>query len=364
MSMWEPFSESARHSIVLAQEEARRLGDQNIHTNHLLLGILVESSSDGARALQAFGVTLDAVRAEAEKNARSPEPTVEFSFSERSKRTIEMAFSEARTLGHNYIGTEHLTLALLNRDEGSAAGILTALGADREAIRAQIMRNTEAVAQAAPDVGQRIAAGRTTYQKSELREGAIHSDALIQLQRWLDEAYQAKVVEPNAMALSTVDPEGQPSSRVVLLRKLDADGLVFYTSYLSRKARAIQHDSRASLLFYWAELERQARLEGTIERVSDEQSDAYFASRPRGHQLSAWASDQSEIVESRELLAQRLQQYKSRFEGEDVPRPHSWGGYVLKPLRVEFWQGRPDRLHDRLLYTREAQQWQIVRLSP
>ncbi|MBC5815187.1 MAG: pyridoxamine 5'-phosphate oxidase [Candidatus Eremiobacteraeota bacterium] len=360
----EPFSESARHSIVMAQEEAKRLGDQDIHTCHLLLGILAESNSAAARALQAFGVTLDAARAQAEKHSRGPGPAAEAGFSDRSKRIIESAFGEARMLNHNHISAEHLTLSLLKKNDGSAAAILTALGADRDAIRAGIIASIKVTEQATLDVRQEIATGRSIYLKSQLREDAVDGDALIQLQRWLDEAYEAKVAEPNAMALSTVDPEGQPSARVVLLRKLDADGLVFYTSYLSRKARAMQHNSRAALLFYWAELERQVRVEGTIEPVSDEQSDEYFASRPRGHQLGAWASEQSEIVESRELLDQRLHQFESRFEGQDVPRPHSWGGYILKPLRVEFWQGRPNRLHDRLLYTREAQQWQIVRLSP
>ncbi|MBC5829669.1 MAG: pyridoxamine 5'-phosphate oxidase [Candidatus Eremiobacteraeota bacterium] len=363
MSMWEPFTESARQSMVLAQEEAQRLGDRDIHTRHLLLGILMEAHSVAARALQASGVTLDAAREQADKDASSANAMVdEMRFTPRSKRTIELAFEQARLLNHNYVGAEHLTLALLKTINGSASGILTALHADRDAIRAEIIRNLD-VAQT-PGVAQEMMRGRKTYQKSELHESSVDSDAIIQMQRWLDEAYRSSLIEPNAMTLATVDSEGQPSARVVLLRALDAGGLVFYTSYLSSKAQALRHESRAALLLYWPELERQIRVEGSVEQVGDEQSDAYFASRPRGHQLSAWASEQSEIVDGRELLEQRLQEFASRFEGEDVPRPHSWGGYVLRPTRVEFWQGRPNRLHDRLLYTRQAQSWQIVRLSP
>ncbi len=364
MRTWKPFTESARASIVLAQEEAQRLADSDIHTRHLLLGILAQTESAEAHIFSRFGVTLEAVRTRAGKDILRVPVSGEMSFSTGAKNIIELAFAEAATLDDHQIGTEHIALSLLRNADGSAAEILTALNADRDAIRAEIIRRAKASLPATPAAPEKMATGRLSYQKSQLHESSVDSDAIVQMQRWLDEAYRSSLIEPNAMTLATVDSEGQPSARVVLLRALDAGGLVFYTSYLSRKAQELRHDSRAALLLYWPELERQIRVEGTVEQVGDEQSDAYFASRPRGHQLSAWASEQSEIVDGRELLEQRLQEFASRFEGEDVPRPHSWGGYVLRPMRVEFWQGRPNRLHDRLLYTRQAQSWQIVRLSP
>jgi pyridoxamine 5'-phosphate oxidase len=151
---------------------------------------------------------------------------------------------------------------------------------------------------------------------------------------------------------------------MVLLRRLDGAGLVFYTSYFSRKGRELDNNPRAALLFYWPQLERQVRVEGTVQRLAEDESDAYFATRPRGHQLGAWASEQSESVENRELLDQRIQDYASRFEGEEVPRPHSWGGYIVGPQRVEFWQGRPNRMHDRLEFTRSNGAWSLRRLQP
>jgi len=360
--MWEGFTEAARQSIVLAQDEAQRLGDRDIHTRHLLLGILAEATSVAARALKNSGVTLDAARAQADKNARSAVAEGEAIFTPRSKRIIELAFEQARVFNHNYVGAEHLTLVLLKKNEGSATEILTALHAKRDEIATEIIRNFDAAQ--TPAVAEEIVRGRKIYQKSELHETSVDPDAIIQVQRWLNDAYSAQVVEPNAMALSTVDADGQPSARIVLLRKLDADGPVFYTNYLSRKARALQHNASAGLLFYWAELERQIRIEGAVREVSEQQSDEYFTTRPRGHQLSAWASEQSDIVESRALLEERLEHYQSRFQSGEVPRPHSWGGFLLSPSKIEFWQGRPNRLHDRLLYTRQAQGWQIVRLSP
>ncbi len=364
MSMWEPFTEAARRSVVQAQEEARRLGDQDIHTRHLLLGLLAQATPAIRDAFAKFGVTLDAVRTEAGKKIGAATATDAMTFSSRSKRVMEQAFVEARALDHDYIGVEHLSLAVLKSTEGSAVAILTALGSDLDGIHTEILHVMEP-ARAKPEVtatSSNMLRQRISYEKSELHESAIDEDPIVQLQRWLVDA--ASLREPNAMVLSTVNAEGQPSSRVVLLRKLDDGGLVFFSGYCSKKGRELQTNPRASLLFYWAELERQIRIEGGVQRVSEEHSDEYFASRPRGHQLSAWASEQSEILESRELLEQRLQDYQTRFEGETVSRPHSWGGYVMKPSRVEFWQGRPNRLHDRLLYTRQAQTWKVVRLSP
>jgi pyridoxamine 5'-phosphate oxidase len=183
------------------------------------------------------------------------------------------------------------------------------------------------------------------------------------LRRWLDEAVQADVPEPNAMCVSTA-ADGQPSSRMVLLRRLDGGRLVFFTSYFSRKGRELQANPRAAALFYWPQLERQVRIEGAVHQIAEDESDAYFASRPRGHQLGAWASEQSEPVEARELLDQRMRDYEERFEGDDVPRPHSWGGYAIVPERIEFWQGRPNRMHDRLEFLRVRGEWTMRRLQP
>ncbi len=204
---------------------------------------------------------------------------------------------------------------------------------------------------------------RTAYQRTELRENAVSTDPLDQLRRWIDEAIRADVPEPNAMCVSTC-LSGQPSSRMVLLRRLDSGGLVFYTSYFSRKGRELQENPRAAALFYWPQLERQVRVEGMVDQIPEDDSDAYFASRPRGHQLGAWASEQSEPVENRDLLDQRMRDYEERFGGEDVPRPHSWGGYAIVPQRVEFWQGRPNRMHDRLEFLRRHGMWSMRRLQP
>lgn len=204
---------------------------------------------------------------------------------------------------------------------------------------------------------------RKSYERTELHEEQVCSDPIDQLRRWLDEAVQADVAEPNAMCVCT-SANGQPSARMVLLRRLDANGLVFYTSYFSRKGREIQENPRAAALFYWPQLERQVRVEGAVHQVSEDESDAYFATRPRGHQLGAWASEQSEPVENRELLDQRMRDYEERFEGEEVPRPHSWGGYAIVPGLVEFWQGRANRMHDRLEFVREGGVWSMRRLQP
>ncbi len=204
---------------------------------------------------------------------------------------------------------------------------------------------------------------RKSYERTELHEEQVCSDPVEQLRRWLDDAARAEVAEPNAMCVSTCS-SGQPSSRMVLLRRLDAGALVFYTSYFSRKGHELQENPRACALFYWPQLERQVRVEGPVHQIPEEESDAYFASRPRGHQIGAWASEQSESVENRELLDQRMRDYEERFEGEDVPRPHSWGGYAIVPERVEFWQGRPNRMHDRLEFIRTQATWSMRRLQP
>jgi pyridoxamine 5'-phosphate oxidase len=204
---------------------------------------------------------------------------------------------------------------------------------------------------------------RTTYRRAELHESSVLPDPIAQLHAWLNEALAAEVPEPHAMCVSTV-AGSQPSSRVVLLRGLDQRGLVFFTSYGSRKGRELSSNARAAALFYWPQLERQVRIEGGVEQIPEDESDAYFASRPRGHQIGAWASEQSEPVENRELLEQRKHDYEERFEGGEVERPHSWGGYVIRPERMEFWQGRPDRLHDRIEFDRTGGSWKVRRLQP
>lgn len=204
---------------------------------------------------------------------------------------------------------------------------------------------------------------RRAYERTELREENVSADPILQLSQWVGDAIEAGSPEANAMCLCTV-AEDWPSARFVLLRGLDERGLVFFTSYFSRKGRELGENPHAAAVMYWPQLERQVRIEGVAAPLSDEESDAYFAGRPRGHQIGAWASEQSEPVESRDVLDQRVEDYAARFEGEPVPRPHSWGGYVLRPERIEFWQGRPNRVHDRLEFTRSADEWAMRRLQP
>ena len=204
---------------------------------------------------------------------------------------------------------------------------------------------------------------RRAYERAEFSEANAAADPVEQLRTWVEEAAAAGNPEANAMCLSTVR-DGAPSARMVLLRGIDSRGLLFYTSYFSRKARDIEANARVCAVFYWPQLERQVRVEGRAEQLSDEESDAYFASRPRGHQIGAWASEQSEPIDNRDLLEQRVRDYTDRFEGEDVPRPHSWGGYAIRPERMEFWQGRANRLHDRLEYERRGGEWAMRRLQP
>lgn len=184
------------------------------------------------------------------------------------------------------------------------------------------------------------------------------------LERWIEEAGGPTRIEAVAMCLSTADAAGRPSARMVLMRGLDPRGLRFYTSYESRKARELAENPNAAGLFYWPWIERQVRIEGRVAALSESESDDYFASRPRGHQLAAWASEQSEPIESPSLLAERFAAFELRFEGEEVPRPHSWGGYLLTPDSFEFWQGRPNRMHERTLFTRDGTDWREELLQP
>lgn len=205
---------------------------------------------------------------------------------------------------------------------------------------------------------------RENYTRGSLDVTYVLPDPLAQFQRWFDQAAESQLPEPNAMHLATVGPDGRPSGRIVLLKGLD-DGFLFFTNYQSRKGHELAHNDHAALTFFWVELERQVRVQGCVERVSEAESDAYFASRPRGSQIGAWVSAQSEVVPDRAFLEKRAEELEAQFAGKQVPRPPHWGGYRLRPEYLEFWQGRPSRLHDRIAYTKQQNGiWKIERLSP
>ena len=205
---------------------------------------------------------------------------------------------------------------------------------------------------------------RKEYKRSGLQEPDAAPDPIDQFSRWFNEALAANLHEPNAMTLATATPDGKPSARIVLLKGFDERGFVFYTNYEGRKARELEQNPNCSLTFYWGELERQVRVEGRAARVPEAESDAYFDSRPRGSRLGAWASEQSRTVESRQALEDRLKELEEEYEEVEIPRPPFWGGYRIEPERMEFWQGRENRLHDRLLYTHHDGEWVIERLQP
>lgn len=211
-----------------------------------------------------------------------------------------------------------------------------------------------------------IAEMRISYDLTSLGDREVLSDPIAQFNAWFQDINTTDVLEANAMVITTVSADGIPQARTVLLKSFDADGLVFYTNYDSAKGRAIEANPNVCALFYWPSHQRQVRWTGIATRVSDEQSDEYFASRPRGSQLGAWASNQSQPVESAEVLRHRFDELQHSFgEEEAIPRPENWGGYRIKPVTIEFWQGRENRLHDRILYTHtDTGEWTISRLAP
>ncbi len=206
---------------------------------------------------------------------------------------------------------------------------------------------------------------RQEYTQRGLREEDLAPDPFAQFRAWFDEVAQSNVREPNAMTLATATLEGRPSARMVLLKDVDTRGFAFFTNYESRKGGELGANPYAALVFFWVQLERQVRIEGRVERLSDEESDAYFASRPEGSQLGAWASQQSAVLPGREPLEARYDELRAEYEGQEIPRPSFWGGFRVIPDTAEFWQGRANRLHDRLRYRRGPDgSWVVERLSP
>lgn len=208
-----------------------------------------------------------------------------------------------------------------------------------------------------------IADLRQEYRRATLDAADVDADPLRQFERWLGEALRADLPEPTAMTLATVNEAGRPSARIVLLKDVNAGGFSFFTNYGSRKGRELEIQAQAALLFYWAELERQVRIEGIVEKLPAAESDSYYRSRPPGSRIGAWASPQSESIADRTALEKRFAEAKARH-GDDPPRPPHWGGYRLKPAVLEFWQGRPSRLHDRIRYRLQDGRWKIDRLAP
>jgi len=213
------------------------------------------------------------------------------------------------------------------------------------------------------DIAHNIAQLRKSYERAELDETASQADPLQQFEQWMTEAISAQVPEPNAMTLATVGPDLRPSTRVVLVKGFDAQGIVWYTNYDSRKGRQLAGNPFAALQFHWVELERVVRIEGRVEKVSDAESDAYFKSRPLDSRIGAWASPQSQVISGRSVLVANAAKYGAQFLLQP-PRPPHWGGFRLVPDTWEFWQGRKSRLHDRLRYRMDQGQWQRERLAP
>ncbi|HEY9082923.1 MAG: pyridoxamine 5'-phosphate oxidase [Flavobacteriales bacterium] len=206
---------------------------------------------------------------------------------------------------------------------------------------------------------------RRDFAGKPLNEDSVDANPFKQYQVWFEEAVSAQVVDPYAMSVATVGKDMQPSLRLVYLRDISENGFVFYTNYGSQKAEDIAENNKVALNFYWVELERQIRIQGKVFKVSEEMSDTYFNSRPRESQIGAWASAQSTELTSRQVLEEKVIELTKKFENQSIPRPKHWGGYIVQPSKIEFWQGRPNRLHDRLVYTRtETNDWEISRIAP
>lgn len=207
---------------------------------------------------------------------------------------------------------------------------------------------------------------RQEYTAEKLDLDDVRAHPVAQFRYWFEEAMSAELPEPNAMTLATVSPQGQPSARIVLLKGFDESGFVFFTNYRSQKGLEMATNPRVALVFLWLELQRQVRIEGIVAKIDPEESTRYFQSRPKGSQIGAWASPQSKVIESRQLLEQRVEALNRQYNGHEVlPRPEDWGGFIVRPQRLEFWQGRPSRLHDRIQYTRQENgAWKIERLAP
>ena len=205
---------------------------------------------------------------------------------------------------------------------------------------------------------------RQEYKSAELNEQDVIKNPIAQFEKWFTDAMSAQLYEPNVMTLATADKSGRPNARIVLLKGVDEEGFSFYTNYLSQKGKEIKKNPYACLVFFWAELERQVRIEGRIEKLDKETSEQYFHSRPTGSQIGAIASPQSQVIESRNNLELKVQELTQQYEGKPITKPAHWGGYIVKPTSIEFWQGRPSRLHDRIKFTLVNGSWKIERLAP
>jgi pyridoxamine 5'-phosphate oxidase len=205
---------------------------------------------------------------------------------------------------------------------------------------------------------------RQDYRVASLSESDVAADPILQFQKWFSDAVKAQLYEPNVMTLATADSDGKPSARIVLLKGFDEHGFVFYTNYESKKAHDLVENPQAALVFFWAELERQVRIEGIVSKVDPEVSEAYFHSRPIGSQIGAIASPQSSVITDRSILEDKVAALSKQYEGREIPKPDNWGGYLIEPKHIEFWQGRSSRLHDRISYDFVEGSWKINRLAP
>lgn len=213
-------------------------------------------------------------------------------------------------------------------------------------------------------MNEAIASIRKDYKLKSLLEADVEKDPVTQFSVWWDEALKSDIIEVNAMTLATCNIEAKPFARIVLLKGFTNEGFIFYTNYQSSKGKELENNPNAALVFFWKELERQVRIEGAVEKISEAESDNYFQSRPTGSKIGAWASAQSSTVANREAIEENYLNYFDKFNSQHIPRPPYWGGYIVKPEKIEFWQGRSSRLHDRILYTKQNDDWKIERLSP